>query len=50
MREFRKTERKSFLEKIIAFLLTLFSNRERSNFSSHYDRMNKRRRKTRFHK
>jgi hypothetical protein len=50
MREFRKTERKSFFKKIIIFLLGFLNNTEQSNFGGHYDRMDKRRRKTKFDK
>ena len=50
MREFKKTKRPSILKKIISFLSSFLNNSEHSGFGGHNDRMNKRRRKTKFDK
>jgi len=48
MREFGKTPRKSLLEKLLAFFKRVFTASDDERLNSHQDRMQSRRRKTKF--
>lgn len=50
MREFGKTPRPPFWKRILLFFSTFFFNSELNSTSRHHDRIEKRRRKTRFDK
>jgi hypothetical protein len=48
MREFGKTPRESTIVRILKAIFRVLFNPNRNSFGSHYDRMQRRRRKTRF--
>jgi len=50
MREFGKTPREPYWKQLFKAFLNLFLNTNRGSFGGHYDRMQERRRKTKFDK
>ncbi len=50
MREFKQSKKKSFWGQMISALRSFLAISEQSNFGEHEERMNRRRRKTKFHK